>query len=70
MPDIVLFLVEDPWSEAEGSRSWLLPQSGQETEEGLFDITIMTLSPVYPPFHCGHGPSTLSGTSPLGRAMF
>ena len=30
--------VVDPWSEAEGSGSWILPQSGQETEEGLFSI--------------------------------
>ena len=29
----------------------------------------MPLSPVYPPFHFGHGPSTLSGTSPPGRAI-
>ena len=28
--------VEDPCSEAEGRKSWLLPQSGQETEEGVF----------------------------------
>ena len=28
--------VEDPCSKAEGRKSWILPQRGQETEEGLF----------------------------------
>ncbi len=34
-----------------------MPQSGQETEEGHLGDSTKTLSPVYPPFHFGHGPS-------------
>ena len=37
-----------PWG------SWLLPQSGQETEEGHFVKTTNSLSPAYRPHHCGH----------------
>ena len=56
--------------------SWILPRSGQETEEGLFgwknSKTNKTLSPAWSAvlFEAGTfgGPSTLSGTSPRGRA--
>jgi hypothetical protein len=42
-----LEIEESAIAEASLGGSWIRLQSRQETEEGLFNITIMTLSPVY-----------------------
>ena len=50
-----------------------LPQgeAGSDCEAGrrLKRVFLNDTLPRLPPFHVGHGPSTLSGTSPPGRAM-